>query len=404
MGSSDSYYGQFAEIHGVSIKATRHVAPETLQMVARVVNLMLDGRADIRECIEGQDSSYAVLQKGHKFWNLPGFNRLLSAEDIWGRAYDNLLGWGAEPNRPITVVSESTLLGETDYRPYDVAIHEFANSIMNLCFDHATMRKLDSLYRAAVDAKLGFGIYIMADRSKFFAEFSSVYFDAHTDLPRRALVEKLPDLLGFLEEIYGEITVHDSARHGFVRYTTRSGITVPWEVAHTNLFKNTKTRVYEDPESRFSIEIPRMWKLAAVESESVLWKHVAGTYITGSFSVEFSRLPVYEFGLASQILDEFVESWQLGFEAEHSDWNEFSRRLSVKQKVRGIDWVTSDYYGAKSQDHCPVNIRTQIAVITHRDVHHRAVLRMVLCTDEPEFEDKWYQLSNNFMVVANVLK
>ena len=402
--SSRSYYQQSAEIHGVSIKAARRVSSKTLHIVAQVVNLMLDGRADIKECIARHDSVFAVLQKGHNYWDLPGFRYIWFPEDIWGRSYDELHGWGAIPTRPTTMVSESALLGETNYRPYDVAIHEFAHSIMNLCFDHATMQKLDALYRGAVKARLGFGIDIMLDRSEFFAEFSSIYFDAHTDVPRQALVEKLPDLLEFLEKIYGEVTVHDSARPGFVRYTTQSGIPVPWEAASTASYEDPTRGVFEDPDLRYSIEIPEEWELAAQEADSVLWKRVVGGVVTGSFSVDIWKLPTYEFARGSDILAEFEDTWQNDYESRHADWDEFERLLSQRIKFNGIDWVTSRYNGVASPDHCPVAIRSQIGVITHLDNYHRVDMRMSLCKGETLFETEWFRLMQSFEAAASDLK
>lgn len=373
---------------------------------------MLDGRTDIRECIAGHGSDLVVLQKGHNYLDIPDFRGLSSVqrrifgtgEDIWGRSYKDLHGWGAIPSWPTTMVSESSLLGETDYRPYDVAIHEFAHSIMNLCFDYVTLQKLDALYREARDPRLEFGIDIILDRKEFFAEFSSIYFDAHTDIPRWALVEKLPSMLEFLEDVYGELTVHESERASVVRYTTQSGIHVPWHATSNDPHEYPDTNLYVDPDLMYSIEIPKGWELAAVEPDSVLWKHVTGRYVTGSFSVEVLKLPFTNYTVASQIFDEFVDTWRQDFESPQMDWDEFSRRSSEKIEVDGIDWLTSDYYGTKSQDHCPVNIRNQIAVITHLDILHRATLRMSLCTDEPGFEEKWERLRQSFEIAASDLK
>ncbi len=381
-------------------------------MVARVVNLMLDGRADIRECIEGQNSVFIVLQKGHTYLDIPDFKGLSPGqarlfgvgEDIWGRSLENLLGWGAIPSWPTTIVSESALLGETDYRPYDVAIHEFAHSIMNLCFDHETLLKLGALYRAAVEANPGFGIDIILDRKEFFAEFSSVYFDAHTEIPRRELVEKLPDMLEFLENVYGELNVHETPTNGFVQYTTQLGIPVPWHATSNDTHEFPNANVYVDPDLMFSIEIPKGWQLAAIDPDSILWKHLSGRYVTGSFSIEVLKLPFTNYTVASQIFDEYVGTWQQNFESPQMDWDEFSRRSSEKIEIDGIYWGTSDYHGTKSQDTCPVNIRNQIAVITHVDILHRATLHMSLCTDEPGFEEKWERLRRSFEIAASDLK
>ena len=410
--SSRSYYQQSAEIHGVSIKAARGVSPETLQMVARVVNLMLDGRADIRDCIAGNGSEFVVLQKGHTYLDIPDFMGLSpvqislfgAGEDIWGRQLEDLHGWGAKSTWPTTIVSESALLGETNYRPYDVAIHEFAHSIMNLCFNHATMQKLGKSYRATVEAGHGFGIDIILDRKEFFAEFSSVYFDAHTEIPRRALVEKLPSMLEFLEEIYGELSVHENPNTGFVHYTTQSGIPVPWHATSNESREYPSANVYVDPDLMYSIEIPKGWQLAAIEPDSVLWRHLSGRYVTGSFSIEVLRLPFTNYTVASQIFDEYVGTWQQDFESPQMDWDEFTRRSTEKVEIDGTYWVTSDYHGTKSQDTCPVNIRNQIAVITHLDILHRATLYMSLCTDEPGFEEKWDQLRQSFQIAASDLK
>ena len=401
IGSSGSYYRQSAEIKGVSIKAASGVAPEAIQTVARVVNVMLDGREDLRQCIEGSAPSFVVRKRGHGNLGIPEF-RTLRVRDIWGRAYEELHGWGGTPYKP-TMVSENSLLGETAYRPEDVAVHEFAHTIMNLCFDHSTRQELDALYASAVSARLGFGIDIMLDRSEFFAEFSSIYFDAHTDFPRRALIEKLPDMHQFLEGVYGELTAHDSDRLGHVRYTTQSGIPVPWTASSSTSYEDPTTRVYEDPDVRYSIEIPKGWELTAQESDSVHWAHLAGRSITGRFNLAFWELR-NEFALTRSVITEFGDTWNRDYELRHADWEEFVQLSSRVTEVEGIIWVISDYYGFESADTCPVNIRSQIGVITHRDIQYGTVLLMSLCESETDFEVQWNQLSHGFAVAAHDLK
>lgn len=404
VSSPDSYYRQFAQIRGVTIKAAAGVAPETLQMVARVVNLMLDGRADIRECIEGQGSSFVVRQKGHENWGLPGFEDLRGREDVWGRIYNELHGWGGTPYQPTAVISEESLLGETKYRPYDVAIHEFAHTIMNLCFDHNTMRKLDALYESTVDDGRGFGIDMLVDRNEFFAEFSSIYFDAHTVVPRRALIERLPVLFEFLEKVYGELTIHELEFTGNRTYKTQSGISIPWESLNTSIDENRTRTVYLDPSLKYSVEVPNEWELTTQESESVVWSRIAGTSIAGRLNITILEFPPQEFLLSTSLLAGFGEIWQRDYQMQHADWEIFSKTSSGQIQFNGIDWLMSEYFGVESAESCPVKVRSLVGVLTHRDFHFGVTLRMALCESEIDFESQWLQISRSFAVAAQDLK
>ena len=375
-------------------------------MVAHTVNFMLDGRADIRECIAGWGSSFTVRQKEHKNSDLPEFEGkgLRIFEDDWGRAYDTLLGWGATPYQLMTVISEESLLGETEYRPYDVAIHEFAHTIVKLCFDHITMRELNALYQAAVDTQLGLGVDMMVDRYEFFAEFSSVYFDAHTSVPRRMLIEELPTLFEFLEDIYGEIITHDADAADFVAYTTQSGIPIPWTALRTRSYEGSKVRIFEDPSFRYSVEIPQGWQLAVQEQDSVAWSFVSNRTIAGRFGISVPEMDPHNFRLPGHAFEEFADGWQLEFEELYVGWDEFVRLSSEKSKMDGVYWLTLDYYGIESPNRCPSNVRIRFGIITHHNFEYLATLYMVLCESETDFEAEWSRLTSSFEVAASDLK
>ena len=129
-----------------------------------------------------------------------------------------------------------------------------------------------------------------------------------------------------------------------------------------------------------------------------------GTSITGSVSVEIWKLPPYEFARGSDVLAEFEDTWQSEYESLHVDWDEFTRLSSERIKFNGIEWATSRYNGVTSPNHCPVDVRSQIGVITHLDTFHRVDLRMSLCEGEVAFATEWYRFVRSFEAAASDLK
>ncbi len=178
--SESAYYTQFASIRGVTIKAGDKVDPAAIQEGAKIVAIMIDGRRDIADCIEDDwDSAFAIFPKAYPVTDLPEFSYLKGKKDMWEQSYDDPLqidGLGPTRSNPVTAVSEWSLIQDPSYpyRRYEVAVHEFAHHLMNLCFTRQDHESMEELRYSSME--LGYGEGLMVNTDEFFAGLSEVYF------------------------------------------------------------------------------------------------------------------------------------------------------------------------------------------------------------------------------------
>ena len=81
----DAYYHQFISRPGVIIKAAGKVDPEALKKAAEIVDVMLDGRPDIPDCLGRIGSALAIVADGDPLTALPEFSHLRDLGGETGR-------------------------------------------------------------------------------------------------------------------------------------------------------------------------------------------------------------------------------------------------------------------------------------------------------------------------------
>ena len=208
------YYTQFLPVKGVMVRAHESVDPAALQAGAEILDAMLSGREDIPGCMARNGGDLAIIPRDQFNTDLPEFADLKGTKDWTGRSRDtfDIRGLGGTGARP-TTAGEEQLLGNWEphhpWYPYRgwVAAHEYAHAIQIVCFTQEDHEQWDSFYEEALDAGLYPGTHMMHDVREFFAVMSTVYFEVSNELgdviTRENLAERLPDIYGFLEEIYG---------------------------------------------------------------------------------------------------------------------------------------------------------------------------------------------------------
>ena len=210
------YYTQFVFVHGVTVKASSEVAPEALIDAAEfIARMMLGLRNDIRACLTGSGAAVAVFPKDGFVVELPEFAHLKGEEilhfDIPADEFQG--GLGAVRGYPVSAVPEWNLL-EDRAGPYagDVAMHEFAHAVMNLCFTQEDRAEVAKLYDEALRANAFPGSYAMTDEREFFADASLAYLNAPihdwgldgSQPFQDALRTTLPQTFAFMERVYGD--------------------------------------------------------------------------------------------------------------------------------------------------------------------------------------------------------
>ena len=206
-----SYYGQYLDVDGLGIwvKAPGRVDPRALHAAADTVRRMLARiRPGIPACLTASGADLAIIPKGSYVYELPEFADSKGTPDI-----ETVSGLGGVPGQPVSSTSEVNLLRlPGDQHAFvDVAIHEYAHAIMNLCFNAAERAKNKELYTEAQRAGWFTGEYAMTNVDEFFAVFTTIYFDenselSHLGIPRQGgsavLRRKYPGIHAFMEQIY----------------------------------------------------------------------------------------------------------------------------------------------------------------------------------------------------------
>ena len=203
------YYTQFKEVKGIYVKASGEVNPAALDAAAKIIEIMLQGRADIATTLSVKKAELAIIPKDKYATTLPEFMYLAGKKDANGNPYDsfNIRGLGAVPGQPVTATSEENLLklpGDP-FRREDITFHEFGHAIMNLTFTQQDNTRWTQIYQTAKSGNVFPRAFALTNKDECFAELTQSYFGVNNEIGKAdAIREKLPDAFTFLQEIYGK--------------------------------------------------------------------------------------------------------------------------------------------------------------------------------------------------------
>ena len=343
-------------MEGVTVKAAAHVDPAALQAAAHIMDVMLDGREDIAECMADAGAGMLIVPKDDYITALPEYAHLKGKVDYTDptreRPYDGpnavIRGQGGHPGQPNASSSEEYLL-RSPIDPINSA-HEYAHSVQNICFTSEDEAKWSAFYDAARQVNAFPDAYAMLTIYEFWAVLSTVYLDASYELGHRAEVRSLletdlPGIWNFLKAVYGVITPTPDSNPRYPRYRTAHGDMLPWWI-HTR-------GTYEDDELGYSIDVPPGWRgisdpdSLARSHSAMFFSHPGSAYLL----VRASPLPNRD------SLRSFAERIRDGW-AEHGAKNSLMFEIDSFEERRnqGSETWFMAYSGQANAENCPEDV------------------------------------------------
>ena len=212
-----------------------------MKKAAEILDVMLDGRPDIPECLGRIGSALAIVADGDALTALPEHSHRRDREGEVGRYVNSrhAPGAGGTLHSPVSATPEQMLRGFAAYPPFR-DVHEPGHHVQ-LCFTESDNEKWVEMYQDAVKrvGTIDDPIERLAtiNNLEFWAGFSSFYFHRHY-APRRYAEQLFPEAFAFVESIYGKLTPTESDYPGYAQYVTASGYELPWLVPGGVIYEN----------------------------------------------------------------------------------------------------------------------------------------------------------------------
>ena len=168
------------------VTGSARVPERALDEAARMLEVMLSDRGDVRAELRRVGALTAVFARSEGVCDLPYFADLAGTESCNAEG-----GLGGVPGRPATACSEKNLLKQPD-DPFgrgtrsdgeNVCVHELAHTIMNVGLSSRDRERIRSRFAAADTKELWRGDFALENADEFFAEMSQAYFCANPEIP-----------------------------------------------------------------------------------------------------------------------------------------------------------------------------------------------------------------------------
>jgi len=209
----DAFYKKHVSAGGLPVISSEKVNDFALLEAAYLLGKMLDGRDDILQALVRNKVRVVVMARDEFTCDIPEHS------DLKPRAYwdKRARGLGATPQRPATSCGEENLLrypGDP-YAAENILIHEFAHAMHHMglnTIDKTFDKKLQQVYKAAMDKGLWKGKYAGNNRAEYWAEAVQSWFDTnrppdhdhnHVDT-REELKAYDPGIAKLVEEVFGD--------------------------------------------------------------------------------------------------------------------------------------------------------------------------------------------------------
>ena len=356
---ADAYYKQFISRPGVLIKAPGKVDPEALKKAAEILDVMLDGRADIPDCLGRIGSALAIAADGDPLNALPEHAHRTSR----GASSLHAPGAGGIPHSPVSVTPEQMLRGFDGYPPFR-DVHEPGHHVQ-LCFTESDNRKWVDLYANAVErvGTIEDPIDRLIDHNnlEFWAGFTSFYFHRHY-APRRYAEHLYPEAFAFMQSIYGKLTPTESEHPGYTQYVTASGYKLPWLVPGDVTYQNGTFG--------YGIDLLQGWVVKKESTDELLL--VSRNWPWPEIRIEYTRLP----GGANpdDALVDLAESRRLDWQQRTRDWHSSEVKTFERRSLDGSDTYWIHFYGQESSGGCELDIIERVLVASHGVDNYGVVL------------------------------
>lgn len=330
------------------------------------MDLMLEGREGIAECMADAGAGMLIIPKDDPLTSLPDYSHWKGrADPKAGRSYDEIIrgsGGHPQPGHPNSAATDEAHLLWTPPDP-EVTAHEYAHTIQNTCFTQEDDTKWNALYDTARQLSLfpdSFAArYLMLDPHEFWAMLSNVYLGADRVLDPgngariRSLFEtNVPGVWDFLEEIYGVIvTPTPDTGSLYVHYGLEGGETFPW--------RTYVGGTYQDDTFGYSIDVPPGW----VDYPDRRTRPDFSMYFRqGSAYLEISAVPLPNRDGLGSFAEGLRDRWQ---EDRSRDFLMFEID-SFEEQREGESWLMT-YRSQYSARNCPEDGMALIALSSHYD-------------------------------------
>ena len=373
----DAYYNQFLSRPGVTIKAAGKVDPEALHKAAEILDVMLDGRQDIPDCLGKIGSALAIVPDGDPLTSVPEFAHL---RDIGGEtgAYLNSVhapGAGGGWDSPVSATPEQMLRGLAGYPPFR-DVHESGHHLQ-ICFTDSDNREWIELHRRAVE-KVGdvteydeISNLVSSSHHEFWAGFASFYFFVQ-DGPRRYAKQLFPEAYGFVERIYGLLKPTKSDHQGYIQYVTASGIPLPWLVPGGE---------YQNNRFGYSIDLLPGWVVEREHENGLLL--ASRNWPWPQIRIDYTR--IRDGADVDDALVRLAESRRNDWQRSTRGWHRSEVKSFERLLLDGHDTYLIRYYGHEWSGGCEIDAVERVLVATHGGENYGVVLEGTVCGEGREF-------------------
>lgn len=213
----DPFYKKHFDVKGFPVIGSEKVNDYAFREAAYLINIMLEGREDIRKMLIKNKVRYVIYSVDEFTTDIPEHSHLAKTEkgkDWWDR---RARGLGALPHCPATSCGEENLLcykGDP-YRQENILIHEFAHTMHHCAInflDKTFDKRLKTTYDDAMKKGLWKTKYASTNRAEYWAEGVQSWFNNNRENDhdhnhvntRKELIEYDPGLAKLCEEIFGK--------------------------------------------------------------------------------------------------------------------------------------------------------------------------------------------------------
>lgn len=166
---------------GILIKGSKVVQPYSLEVAAKICDLMLEKHPEIGDKLVERGCEVAVFGLEYDAYDVPEHRM-----GYW-LATRHVAGFGGDAEVPTTSISEANLIRlrsgryATAYPHEMVLVHEFGHAVhlvgINFLDDQTLAGQVRDAYRHAVDEGLWHDSYAISNYEEYFATLSTIWFD-----------------------------------------------------------------------------------------------------------------------------------------------------------------------------------------------------------------------------------
>jgi hypothetical protein len=181
----DPFYKKCLSPGGFAIVASDQVSDYALYEARDIVNAMLQGRDDVRAALVKNRVRLAIMAPTEFTCDIPEHSDL-TPRSYWNR---RARGLGATSARPAVSCGEENLLAlpGDPYSTEGILVHEFAHAIHEMglnSVDPTFDRRLDEIYKRAMEDGLWKEKYAATNRMEYWAEGAQSWFGTNRENDR----------------------------------------------------------------------------------------------------------------------------------------------------------------------------------------------------------------------------